>query len=136
MLTNAHNLRHDETTVTFADGRQATGKVLGADADLDIAVIDVDTGDIEPVDWPEEAGESVEIGRAVLALSNPGGRGLRVTPGFVSSTRAQLPWPPRPTDQRCDRAHRAAAARLLGRPAGRHVPGGCSESTRSASMAG
>ena len=26
------------------------------------------------------------IGRAVLALANPGGRGLRVTPGFVSST--------------------------------------------------
>jgi serine protease Do len=84
VITNAHNLRHDETTVTFADGRQATGKVLGADGDLDIAVIDVDTGDIEPVDWSEDA--EVEIGRAVLALSNPGGRGLRVTPGFVSST--------------------------------------------------
>ena len=84
VITNAHNLRHDETTVTFADGRQATGKVLGADGDLDIAVIDVDTGDIEPVDWSEEG--EVEIGRAVLALSNPGGRGLRVTPGFVSST--------------------------------------------------
>lgn len=85
VITNAHNLRHDETTVTFADGRQATGKVLGADGDLDVAVIEVDTGDIEPVDWPDDAGE-VEIGRAVLALSNPGGRGLRVTPGFVSST--------------------------------------------------
>jgi len=85
VITNAHNLRHDETTVTFADGRQATGKVLGADGDLDVAVIEVDTGDIEPVDWPEDVGE-VEIGRAVLALSNPGGRGLRVTPGFVSST--------------------------------------------------
>jgi serine protease Do len=86
VLTNAHNLRHDDTTVTFADGRQATGKVLGADGDLDIAVIEVDTADVEPVDWPEEAGDQVEIGRAVLALSNPGGRGLRVTPGFVSAT--------------------------------------------------
>lgn len=85
VITNAHNLRHDETTVTFADGRQATGKVLGADGDLDVAVIEVDTGDIEPVDWPDDAG-AVEIGRSVLALSNPGGRGLRVTPGFVSST--------------------------------------------------
>jgi S1-C subfamily serine protease len=85
VITNAHNLRHDETTVTFADGRQETGKVLGADGDLDVAVIEVDTGEIEPVDWPEDGGE-VEVGRAVLALSNPGGRGLRVTPGFVSST--------------------------------------------------
>src|ERR1700761_6213379 len=71
VITNAHNLRHDETTVTFVDGRQATGKVLGADGDLDVAVIEVDTADVEPVDWPEDVGESVEIGRAVLALSNP-----------------------------------------------------------------
>jgi S1-C subfamily serine protease len=86
VITNAHNLRHDETTVTFVDGRQATGKVLGADGDLDVAVIEVDTGDIEPVDWPADAADSIEIGRAVLALANPGGRGLRVTPGFVSAT--------------------------------------------------
>ena len=85
VITNAHNLRHDETTVTFADGRQAMGKVLGADGDLDVAVIEVDTGDIEPVDWPQDTADSIEIGRAVLALANPGGRGLRVTPGFVSA---------------------------------------------------
>ena len=34
----------------------------------------------------EEDVESLPIGRSVLALANPGGRGLRVTPGFVSST--------------------------------------------------
>jgi serine protease Do len=85
VLTNAHNLRHDETTVTFADGRQETGRVLGADSDLDIAVIEVDTGDTEPVDWSESV-EEPQIGRAVLAFGNPGGRGLRVTPGFISST--------------------------------------------------
>src|SRR5690348_18046244 len=78
VITNAHNLRHDETTVTFADGRQATGKVLGADGDFDVAVIEVDTGDIEPVDWADDTADSIEIGRAVLALANPGGRGLRV----------------------------------------------------------
>jgi serine protease Do len=85
VLTSAHNLRHDETTVTFADGRQAAGRVLGADPDLDLAVIEVDTADAPAVDWPQEA-EPVPAGRAVLALANPGGRGLRVTPGFVAST--------------------------------------------------
>jgi serine protease Do len=84
VLTNAHNLRHDETTVTFADGRRETGRVAGADGDLDLAVIEVDTGDIEPLAWADA--ETVEIGRSVLALANPGGRGLRVTPGFVSAT--------------------------------------------------
>jgi serine protease Do len=83
VLTNAHNLRHDEITVGFADGRKETGRVAGADSDLDLAVIEVDTGDVEPLEWGE--GEQPEIGRPVLALSNPGGRGLRVTPGFVSS---------------------------------------------------
>jgi serine protease Do len=85
VLTNAHNLRHDEATVTFQDGRTASGRVLGSDPDLDVAVLDVDTGDVEPVDWPED-GEAPRLGRAILALGNPGGRGLRVTPGFISST--------------------------------------------------
>jgi serine protease Do len=85
VLTNAHNIRHDEVGVTFADGRQAAGHVTGSDPDLDIAVIDVDTGSTEPVEWPQEP-EQPAVGRAVLALGNPGGRGLRVTPGFVSST--------------------------------------------------
>jgi serine protease Do len=84
VLTNAHNLRHDEVTVTFADGRRETGRVAGTDSDLDVAVIDVDTGEVEPLEWVEDGSEPT-IGRPVLAFGNPGGRGLRVTPGFVSS---------------------------------------------------
>jgi serine protease Do len=84
ILTNAHNLRHEEVTVTFADGRRENGRVAASDGDLDLAVIDVDTGEIEPVEWAPEGAE-VQVGRAVLALANPGGRGLRVTPGFVSA---------------------------------------------------
>lgn len=86
ILTNAHNLRGDEVTVTFQDGRRETGRVLASDVDVDLAVIEADTGEIEPLRWTEEDLESLPIGRSVLALANPGGRGLRVTPGFVSST--------------------------------------------------
>ncbi|HEY6399281.1 MAG TPA: S1C family serine protease [Solirubrobacteraceae bacterium] len=85
ILTNSHNLRHDELQVSFADGRREAGRVKASDHDLDIAVIEVDTGDTDPVPWPDD-GASVQIGKAVFALANPGGRGLRVTPGFVSST--------------------------------------------------
>jgi serine protease Do len=85
VLTNAHNLRHDEVTVTFADGRREPGRVAGSDPDLDVAVIAVPTGEVEPVEFAAD-GEEVPIGRAILALGNPGGRGLRVTPGFVSAT--------------------------------------------------
>lgn len=85
VLTNAHVIRHDEATVTFADGRQETGRVLASDPDLDLAVLDVDTADVKPVEW-QTTGDPVPTGRAVFALANPGGRGLRVTPGFVSSS--------------------------------------------------
>ncbi len=95
VLTNAHNLRGDEVTVTFHDGRRETGRVLASDLDVDLAVIDVDTAEIEPLQWSEEDIESLPIGRSVLALANPGGRGLRVTPGFVSSTARRFRGPRR-----------------------------------------
>jgi serine protease Do len=85
VLTNAHVLRGDEVAVAFADGETRLGRVAGADEDLDIAVVAVDTADAPAVAWePERAGQ-LGIGSAVLALANPGGRGLRVTPGTVSS---------------------------------------------------
>jgi S1-C subfamily serine protease len=86
ILTNAHNLRGDEVTITFHDGRRETGRVLASDQDLDLAVIEADTAGIDPIQWSEEDVDSLRIGRPVLALANPGGRGLRVTPGFVSSS--------------------------------------------------
>jgi serine protease Do len=82
VLTNAHNVRGDEVTVTFADGRTAQGRVAGRDIDGDLAVIDVDTGGAAALPWAD--GAAASIGTAVFALANPGGRGLRVTFGFVS----------------------------------------------------
>jgi len=83
VLTNAHNLRREQVTVAFADGRRATGSLAAADPDLDLAVIDVDSADAPPIVW--EPAEAPGIGAPVLALANPGGRGLRATLGFVSS---------------------------------------------------
>ena len=51
VLTNAHNLHGDEVHVSFIDGREADGKVLGVDSDGDLAVIGVDTGDTTPFGW-------------------------------------------------------------------------------------
>ena len=82
VLTNAHNVRGDQVTVTFSDGRTAEGNVAGRDVDGDLAVIDVDTSGIPALPWAD--GAPAEIGTPVFALSNPGGRGLRVTFGFVS----------------------------------------------------
>lgn len=84
VLTVAHVLRGDEVAVTFADGRTAEGRVAGSDPDLDVAVIAVDTGDIAPPAW--EPTDPPAAGAPVLALANPGGRGLRTTFGLVTAT--------------------------------------------------
>src|SRR5579864_9053193 len=81
VLTNAHNVRGSEVTVTFADGRTAEGTVAGHDVEGDLAVIEVDTGQAPALAWATDA---PGIGAPVFALSNPGGRGLRVTFGTVS----------------------------------------------------
>ena len=81
VLTNAHNIRGSKATVTFADGRTAEGNVAGHDADGDLAVVEADTGQAAALPWATAA---PAIGMPVFALSNPGGRGLRVTFGTVS----------------------------------------------------
>jgi len=83
IVTSAHNLRRDEVTVSFHDGRRERAELAGSDADLDLAVLAVDTGNAPAVRW--EPAEAPGIGAAVVALANPGGRGLRATLGFVSS---------------------------------------------------
>ena len=82
VVTNAHNLRGGEVVVTFADGRRVEGGAAGVDVDGDVAVISVDTGDAPALAW---APATPRRGDAVLALANPGGRGTRVTVGFVSA---------------------------------------------------
>jgi len=82
VLTNAHNVRGSQVTVTFADGRTAEGTVAGNDIDGDLAVIEVDTGGVPALPWA--TGAAPGIGTPVFALANPGGRGLRATFGFVS----------------------------------------------------
>jgi serine protease Do len=69
-------------TVAFADGRTAEGTVAARDIDGDLAVINVDTSGVPALPWASAA--RAELGMPVFALANPGGRGLRVTFGFVS----------------------------------------------------
>src|ERR1700736_6328642 len=67
VLTNAHNVRAEEVTVIFADGRSAAGQVAGVDLDGDLAVVAVDTTGSPAIEWPEGT-DSPGIGTAVFAL--------------------------------------------------------------------
>jgi len=82
VLTNAHNLRGDEVTVTFRDGRSTIGKVRGVDPDGDLAVVDVDTSGAKAIAWSEaETG----LGDVVFGLAATGVGPARVTAGYVSA---------------------------------------------------
>ncbi len=83
VLTNAHNLRGDEVTITFADGHSLIGTVAGYDGEGDLAVIDVDTGAAAALDWG--VGDGLTVGTAVFGAGASHGGGTRVTFGLVSA---------------------------------------------------
>lgn len=82
VLTNAHNLRGDEVTVTFADGRSTRGRVAGTDVDGDLAVIDVDTAGAPALAW---ASGATTVGSVVFGLAAMNGGPPRVTVGTISA---------------------------------------------------
>jgi serine protease Do len=79
--TVAHNLRGDQVTVTFADGRVEQALVAGADVDGDLAVLRVDTGGVAPPEWGDQAG----AGTPVFTVTNSASGGVRVSFGLVSN---------------------------------------------------
>jgi serine protease Do len=90
VLTNAHNLRGDEVTVTFRDGRSTRGKVLGVDGDGDLAVIEVETTGATPLGWSDA---DPRIGDIVFGLAAAHGGPARVTAGTISSVERSFRGP-------------------------------------------
>jgi len=83
VLTNAHNLRGSEVTITFADGRREIGTVVAVDGDGDLAVIGVDTKGAAALEWASS--EAVTVGTAVFGAAAASGSGTRITFGTVSA---------------------------------------------------
>ena len=83
VVTNAHNLRGSEVTITFHDGRSTRGAVAGVDADGDLAVISVDTSGATPIAWSD--GAALEVGTAVFGAAATASGTARVTVGYVSA---------------------------------------------------
>ena len=84
IITNAHvvgNARSVE--VTTADGRTLTGTVLGRDADVDTAIVQVRASNL-PV-APLGDSDRLEVGQIAVAIGNPLGLERTVTRGVVSA---------------------------------------------------
>ena len=90
VLTNAHNLRGDEVTVSFRDGRTTRGKVLGVDGDGDLAVIDVETTGATALGWSDA---DPRVGDVVFGLAATQGGPARVTAGTISAVERSFRGP-------------------------------------------
>lgn len=69
--------------VTFADGKTATGKLVGASPDYDLAVVKVDRTGLDSV--PMGASRDLKVGQSVIAIGSPLGLQGTVTTGIVSA---------------------------------------------------
>ncbi len=87
VLASARGARGGEVVVSFSDGRRERADVRGVDEDAGLAALAVATGSAAPLPWSPDAG-AAGIGTPVIALANPGGRGLRATLGHVAADQA------------------------------------------------
>ena len=96
ILTNYHMIEDaDSITVTLSDGREFAAQVVGYDYLSDLALLEVDTGNVSlpEIEWGDS--ESLLIGEWVVAIGNPFGLSTgnaqpTVTVGIVSATQRAL----------------------------------------------
>ncbi len=92
LLTNFHVTRNsDAVTVTFGDGKEVEGDVLGADAVSDLALVKVPTGGLQAAALGDS--DALKVGQAVIALGNPAGERVVATAGIVSALGIDLRGP-------------------------------------------
>jgi len=84
VLTNGHVVENaTRIEVTTKDNRRLPAKLIGRDADTDIAVLQVPPGNLTAV--PMGDSDRLQVGDFVLAIGNPFGLGQTVTSGIVSA---------------------------------------------------
>jgi len=86
IVTNNHVVKDAGSNgikVTLLDKREFTAKVIGTDANSDIAVIKIDANDLPTMSMGNS--DNVQVGEWVLAVGNPLGLNYTVTAGIVSA---------------------------------------------------
>lgn len=91
ILTNEHVIRGvDEIKVTLRDGKKFDGKVIGQDANLDIAIIKIDAKGADLPVLPLGDSAKIRPGEWVIAIGNPYGFSNTVTTGIISAIGRSL----------------------------------------------
>jgi serine protease Do len=84
IITNNHVVDQvDEIEVQLSDGRVRKARLIGADKQLDLAVLKMDEPDAKPLKLGDS--DAMQAGDFVLAIGNPFGFEETVTEGIISS---------------------------------------------------
>jgi serine protease Do len=83
IITNTHVVNQvDQIEVQLSDGRTKTARLIGADSQLDLAVLKIDDPGVKPLVLADS--DTVQPGDSVLAIGNPFGLQETVTDGIIS----------------------------------------------------
>ncbi|PYL09113.1 MAG: hypothetical protein DME33_05025 [Verrucomicrobia bacterium] len=83
IITNNHVVDQvDEIEVQLSDGRTKKARLVGADSQLDLAVLKIDNPGVKPLKLADS--DTVQPGDFVLAIGNPFGFEETVTDGIIS----------------------------------------------------
>jgi serine protease Do len=84
IITNNHVIDQvDQIEVQLSDGRTKKARLVGADAQVDLAVLKIDEPGLKSLKFGDS--DSVQAGDFVLAIGNPFGFEETVTDGIISS---------------------------------------------------
>ena len=84
IITNNHVVDQvDEIEVQLSDGRTKKARLVGADSQVDLAVLKIDDAGVKPLKLADS--DTVQAGDFVLAIGNPFGFDETVTDGIISS---------------------------------------------------
>ncbi len=84
IVTNNHLLAQaTDIEVQLADGRIFKGRIVGTDAQTDVAVLQIDAQNLPTITWGQSS--ALKVGNTVLAFGNPFGLNFTVTRGMVSA---------------------------------------------------
>ena len=86
ILTN-HHVIEDATKleVTLANGKKYSGKLIGSDPDVDLAVLKIEAKKDELTIIQMGSSDNLKVGQKAIAIGNPFGLGQTMTTGVISS---------------------------------------------------
>ena len=91
ILTNRHVIKGaDQLSVTLADGTELDAKVIGEDAENDLALLQIDPKGKTLTTMTFGSSSDLKIGQKVLAIGNPFGYDRTLTTGIVSGLARPL----------------------------------------------